>query len=249
MKLLAAVLFASTLGCSASQKAPSASSGLSPESSVASKGFLSPTISGDCHSPRWSPSGQRLLYLCNLRAGHEADQLYMYDRLRGTEQRITWQVGEIVGHDWVSEDRILYSSTTDEMKELLFRSGTGETAGSDVYFSDLAGENIQRITDEPGEDRLLRWDPGTSRALVLSRRGTGEAKPRWLQLNGRSQPAEPPVEACQPRIAIGREILQDVHIRGPLVAGVQGSLPKRKIFWKEASLAELSCAPDAPSVK
>lgn len=204
---------------------------------------------GDCHEPRWSPNGDRVLYLCALRTGHDADQLYVYDRIRGTEQRVTWQVGAISGHDWVDNDRIVYSSTTDEMKERLFRVNSVEAGtGSDVYLSDLMGENILRLTDEPGEDRVLRWDAGVSKILVLSVRA-GQPRARWIALNGRSSPADLPSEACQPRLLIGEAPLRQIDIRGRLVAGVTGDALARKIFWKEAPLEQLSCAPERPSVK
>lgn len=204
---------------------------------------------GDCFDPRWSPSGDRILYLCAGRTGHDLPQLYVYDRIRGTEQRVTWQVGAISGHDWVDNDRVVYSSTTDEMKERLFRTNSVEAGtGSDVYLSDLMGENIQRLTDEPGLDNVLRWDAGVSKVLVLSVRG-GQPRARWIALNGRSSAAELPSEACQPSLQIGEAPLRQIDIRGRLVAGVTGDALARKIFWKEAPLEQLSCAPEGPSVK
>lgn len=127
---------------------------------------------GDNRSPRFSPDGSHLLFLSSARPSHKQAQVYILDLLRMTERRVTFHDGDDEGASWDGQTKIVYSSTTDEIKENVsldrikadYEASKAASApngvrplprvvnGGDIYLQRLDGREIERITDVTGPD-------------------------------------------------------------------------------------------------
>lgn len=90
---------------------------------------------------------------------HENAQIYEKNLDTAEEKRITYSDGDAVFPIYISSgNKIIYSSTTDELKEhpqILKKSDSKEFyPSSDLYISDLSGANIIRLTERPGFDGM-----------------------------------------------------------------------------------------------
>lgn len=139
------------------------------------KGSKQITFLGDNDHPRFSDDGLRLLYTSRGRATHKGAQIYEMDLLKNKERRVTFSDGDAFDAIYMSEAEILYASTTDEIKEspLLNKSFNKDYPPSDLYMSDLYGNDILRITQQPGYDGepLFITHPTKPFILLTSRRG------------------------------------------------------------------------------
>ncbi len=121
------------------------------------KGARQLTFEGANDSPRFSPGGDRILFISSQRASHKNTQVYEFELLRNNERRITFQDGEIRNPSYLDNDRVMYASTTDEIKETLApdlagKNSTLEKPPTELYQSDLFGNEILRLTFYPGYD-------------------------------------------------------------------------------------------------
>src|SRR5688572_8848737 len=66
------------------------------------------TFEGDNDSPRFSPDGQRIIYISRSRISHRNTQVYEMDLSQNKERRVTFQDGEIRGPTYITNDTILY---------------------------------------------------------------------------------------------------------------------------------------------
>lgn len=122
------------------------------------------TSSGENSSPSWSPDGQHLVFVSRNRSGHTNSQVYEYDLSESKEHRITYSDGDATDPQFVlNGQKIVYASTTDELKErplLIRKSEKPESLDSeppsDLYLSDLAGIEITRLTNHPGFDGQIK---------------------------------------------------------------------------------------------
>jgi Tol biopolymer transport system component len=141
------------------------------------------TSVGENESPRLSPTGNEFLFLSSHRPTHPQPQVYVYDLGELSEKRVTYQDGQCDSPLFVNEaGDIVYASTTDEIKErpaLLLKDHSSETP-SELYFSDISGSRIRRLTRHPGYDGDPVMKPN-SHSLYFSQEQDG-AK-RILQLN------------------------------------------------------------------
>jgi Tol biopolymer transport system component len=102
-------------------------------------------------------SGTQLLFSSSDRIHHSHSQVYVLDLESLVERRIAYQDGQAVKPFWLL-DKIVYSSTTDEIKErpLVLQKFSGMTDPSyEIYSSDADGTEIERLTDRPGKDQAL----------------------------------------------------------------------------------------------
>jgi Tol biopolymer transport system component len=141
--------------------------------SMAGAHVVSPAYAGNCQSPVWSRDGSRLAYEVNFH-DKKIIELYVYDRARGTEQRIRplsrgrssltegFDVArESVAHEvsWapVAIGRFVYSASTDGHDYDLFIDGSGPVAAA------------------PGTDGAPAWSPnGRAIAFTSARSGEGD---------------------------------------------------------------------------
>lgn len=157
-------------GCKSVSKMPKAQDSLSRPTLPATPSVdkNEKYLSGAISSPNWSPDGKSLIYSAKQRPGHVNSQIYTLDVDAGRERRITYSDGDAETPIFLDDgSRIIYASTTDELKErpALFSKKTAESTGqpqrpsSELYLSDLAGSDIQRLTNRPGFDG--KPSPGT----------------------------------------------------------------------------------------
>lgn len=129
----------------------------------------------NCRRPSLSPRGRRLLTICDHQKTHAHPQLYLVDVASGESRRLTWQDGEVTEALWVDENRVAYASTTDEIKERLFRTEArpSRELPTELYTSDLFGNEIVRLTENPGLDGEMTLED-SELSYVVSRDGKRE---------------------------------------------------------------------------
>jgi Tol biopolymer transport system component len=143
----------------------------SPSSPLKAKAITSP---GDNSGGRFSPDGKRVLFISRQRTTHRQAQVYELELDRMIERRVTFHDGDDSGADYLANgERIVYASSTDELKEEPFLSenlranfnpppktdskgakGTNAIAPSpsEIYLQALNGRDIERVTSSPGYD-------------------------------------------------------------------------------------------------
>ncbi|WP_413292552.1 hypothetical protein ACLSU7_14195 [Bdellovibrio sp. HCB185ZH] len=133
------------------------------------------TFQGDNERPRFSANGNRLIYASRGRGHQKNLQLYETDLNRNKERRVTYQDGDAFDPSYISEMEMIYSSTTDEIKESPFlnRNPSKEFPPAEVYMSDRFGSDILRVTNQPGYDgeAFLMPHPTKPSVIFTSRRG------------------------------------------------------------------------------
>ncbi|WP_413582682.1 hypothetical protein [Bdellovibrio sp. HCB288] len=133
------------------------------------------TFQGDNERPRFSANGMRLIYSSQNRGNRKDLQVYETDLVRNKERRVTFSDGAAFDADYINDMEILYSSTTDEIKESPFlnRNPSKEFPPSDLYLSDRFGSDILRVTVQPGYDGEAFMIPHPTKPSVIftSRRG------------------------------------------------------------------------------
>jgi Tol biopolymer transport system component len=142
---------------------------------------------GDSHSPRFSAAGNRLLFTSRSRPNHTQLQVYVLDFGGMIERRLTFHDGSDFGPAWESENRFYFASSTDEIKDTpqainkLMRAyypdgvKTEERSKpvladadiTEIYLQSLDGRKIERLTESPGFDGDVDFDPIKKR-LVFS---------------------------------------------------------------------------------
>ena len=115
------------------------------------------TKTGDNDSPFLSEDGKKVVYISRKRPSHKQGQVYLFDLERLKERRITYQDGDCKDPVLTKDgQQVLYASSTDELKErpLLFQKNVSPTSlpPTEIYSSDLAGSQIQRLTQREGFD-------------------------------------------------------------------------------------------------
>jgi dipeptidyl aminopeptidase/acylaminoacyl peptidase len=133
------------------------------------------TFQGDNERPRFSANGNRLIYSSRGRGNQKNLQIYETDLIRNKERRVTFQDGDAFDPDYISDMEMIYSSTTDEIKESPFlnRNPSKEFPPADLYMSDRFGAEILRVTKQPGYDAesFLLPHPTKPTVIFTSRRG------------------------------------------------------------------------------
>lgn len=140
------------------------------------KGSKQLTFLGDNSHPRFSPDGQKILFSSSQRTAHKGTQIYELDFIKNKERRVTFSDGDAFDPVYVNSSELIYSSTTDEIKEnpLMNKDFEKDTPPSDLYLSDLFGTEIVRLTAQPGFDGETLWVPSKLKpsALFTSYRGS-----------------------------------------------------------------------------
>ncbi|MGZ3768144.1 MAG: TolB family protein [Bdellovibrio sp.] len=133
------------------------------------------TFFGDNEHPRFSKDGTKILFNSRGRNGHKGSQIYELDLLNNKERRVVYSDGDAFDANYISDLEILYSSTTDEIKEnpLSNKSSEKDYPPSDLYMSDIRGNDILRLTMQPSFDGEAAFysHPQSPYILFTSRRG------------------------------------------------------------------------------
>ena len=117
-------------------------------------GFQQVTFMGDNEAPSFSQDGRKLIFISRARPAHKGAQVYENDLNENRERRITFNDGNDNFPKYLTDQEIIYSSTTDEIKESVYLSkgGNKDFPPYEIYKSDLYGGDIQRLTNFPGYD-------------------------------------------------------------------------------------------------
>ncbi|MBX3040570.1 MAG: hypothetical protein KF789_07690 [Bdellovibrionaceae bacterium] len=130
------------------------------------------SLPGTCSQGVLSPNGKRGAALCTISDQKESPQIYEFDFDKKSFRQVTWQDGKIGSVDWLNDDRLVYDSNTDELKEAPFFGLTPDKIGSEIYVSDRYGTEIDRWTERMGEDGNVAATKVDNRLLFVSRRGS-----------------------------------------------------------------------------
>jgi hypothetical protein len=138
-----------------------------PEAATSKESLLVDT--GVSAQAVFSPDGSRLLFISGDRKTHMHYQVYEKDLRTGDETRITFQNGDTYFPRYhPTEPWIIYSSSTDELKEnppLLQPPKEAQKIPDnfqspvDVYLHSLKDYQIVRFTDRAGFDGEARFTP------------------------------------------------------------------------------------------
>lgn len=132
----------------------------------------------------FSEDGEKIFYISKDRRGHKNTQIHEYDLTMQRDRRLTFQDGDILGVTPLNNSQILYASTTDEIKEQPFaKDPNPRYPRSEIYLSDLFGNDIQRLTNWPGFDGEMIYVPAKQQILFTSVR-QGIPGLYWLQPEG-----------------------------------------------------------------
>ncbi len=130
----------------------------------------------------FSVDGEKIFYISKNRKGHKNTQIHEYDLTMQRDRRITFQDGDVLTVFPLKRDQILYSSTTDEIKEQPFaKDPDPRYPKAEIYHSDLFGNDIGRLTNSPGFDGEMIFVPIKKKMLFTSIRGAVPGL-YWLDL-------------------------------------------------------------------
>lgn len=134
--------------------------------------------------PHWVTENE-LLYHSSQRERHEGSQIYRHVLGTRESKRITYHDGATESAHHLGGGVLLYTSTTDEDKELSklverLSRASSETAQTllpgltllptEIYRSALDGTSIRRLSTHSGFDGRLHYNPETQRVLYSSLR-------------------------------------------------------------------------------
>jgi A/G-specific adenine glycosylase len=152
-----------------------------------------------------SEDGDQLLFTSKNRASHKLNQLYALNLPELKEKRITFSDGQVVSALWIDNKTVVYSSSTDKLKESSPFKEHKDLKLSELYESDLDGENIRRLThSEALYEELSHTEPGARRGSFLVRR-LSQSFRQWLKWDGSSLT---PVKTPAPLVVDEAEQLQ-----------------------------------------
>ena len=192
------------------------------------------TGQGESENPVFSPYANMLYFVGEDRRSHKNPQAYAMDLLSFEERRVTFQDGQILDIVPVSAEDIVYSSSTDELKERpkLFSdpASLSPYPGSELYASDLYGGEIKRLTNESGFDNLISLRLDRPQSVTFSKwRGT--SLQLW-QLNWKTGDSIPLFKK------------KDVH-----VFGAEYSPTTKEWLWIEQTTPEQTVIKHGPTFK
>lgn len=105
----------------------------------------------------FSNDGKKILYVSRERPSHEQAQIYEYDLILQREHRLTYQLGDAREPQYLSSQEMIFTSSTDEIKETpqkLVSQEDAEKMGSpqEIYTMNLRNFTTERWTQHPGKD-------------------------------------------------------------------------------------------------
>ena len=150
-------------------------------------------LKGKNKQARFSPDGQFILYISRDRREHKNSQVYEMHMPSGEERRLTFQDGENRDPSYHPRGmKVLYASSTDELKEQSWRSilkGVDSPLLSEslvsyeIYLSYRNGTQIQRLTKSPSLDANASFHP-SGKFFLFSTMRTGQLDIFMMDIEG-----------------------------------------------------------------
>jgi Periplasmic component of the Tol biopolymer transport system len=222
------------------------------------KGSKQLTFLGDNERPRFSPSGDQILFFSSHRMHHKGQQIYELDLKRNTERRVTFSDGDAFDPMYLNDSEIVYSSTTDAIKEnpLDLKNFDKVRPPSDLYRSDLVGTEIQRLTNLPSYDGQSVFVRDFRRPYILftSSREDSMGLQRYDMQTGVIIPVLPD-KAKEKRLpTVTSDRMQFAYVEKDLetktesiwIAPVRGKAAPVMLKEKEGEYSDLMFAPEPP---
>lgn len=129
---------------------------------------------GSTARARWNRDQSQIFYITERRDSHRNTELYSYSMPNKKEARWTFQDG-IISDVLPLSLEVLYTSTTEEMKErpfLLYPELRNVIWPlNDLFRADQHGSNIQRLTKDPGFIGHLNWVEADKTLVFASQKG------------------------------------------------------------------------------
>jgi TolB protein len=147
----------------------------------------------------FSNEGNKIIFKSEKRTDHIQPQIYELDLMTKVEKRITHQYGELSCPYPLGKNRLVYSSTTDEIKEELHILKYTDLPNSnrqdhvpqgdilppfEIYASHRNGSQIKRLTYSPGYDSEVSVHPN-GRSLVFTSARSGDLELYTMNSRGR----------------------------------------------------------------
>lgn len=166
-KSLLVILFCLGAAC-ASKKAP-------PPTPITAEPVLATGVASDARvlQAAFTSDRDRIYLLLSGVPGTTGAQIFERDLKSGKERRLTWQDGMIESFDVSLGGELVYSSSTDEIKERFHPSERPSEQGLplEIYLSDRFGNDIRRLTHHAGYDGEAVFTPLGREILFVSKRG------------------------------------------------------------------------------
>jgi len=125
-------------------------------------------LTGGVAEPRWSPDGERLVFMSYANGNYDIYVLGVDD---GEPTRLTSDPHNETSPTW-----------SPDGTEIAF---VGEQAGqADIYLIDATGGTPSRVTDTPARERFLSWSPDGGRIAFSTRSGGGDETLRAIDVEG-----------------------------------------------------------------
>lgn len=106
--------------------------------------------------PAWSPGGTKI-------ARANVQKLYILDIITGEEKKI-WPLG-------VNTLGYRDPAWSPDGREIAFASLSKQGNQRDIYVTNIAGDQVRRLTNHPDEDHAPAWSPDGRRIAFYSNRG------------------------------------------------------------------------------
>jgi A/G-specific adenine glycosylase len=183
------------MGCKSAQTQNTPAVAASPTTSPVARLTGAITKVGENQMGQFSPDGSKIIFQSQSRPTHKKAQIYILNLRTNRERRITYNDGEDFSPTFdPTGEKILYSSTTDEIKEhgLIATPVTdplldnSKASFQEIYESRADGSHIVRLTHGPGFDGSGSYSSDGSRVAFASQRD-GQFKIYVMDRKGRRQ--------------------------------------------------------------
>lgn len=134
------------------------------------EGYKQVTFLGDNDQPKFSETGNELIFISRQRNYHAGAQVYEIDLRKNRERRVTFHDGDASCPSYINGREIIYCSTTDEIKETPFlnKSINTDFPPTELYTSEVYGGDIERITSHPGFDNEAIYAKGLKPFIIFT---------------------------------------------------------------------------------
>ncbi len=140
--------------------------------------------------PSWSKDGSQIVFLSRNEQQHRNWQVYLLNTLSQETKRLTYSDGLAANPIFINENKIVFTSTTDEEKErpaLLYKNQSQfSLQPSELYLLDIDAKDNNRITQRLGFDGWPSAHPDEPFSLFYTSEENGKLVLNKLNLRTKS---------------------------------------------------------------